>query len=68
MSAPLLPMPDAIYKTLLEALDELDDAFRPDAESVNARNWVHDLARQWPSMPDLPDGKDMFSQFPVSGE
>ncbi len=30
--------------------------------------WTHDLEAFWPIMPDLEDGIDRFSQYPISGE
>ena len=47
---PVLPMPRAVYNELLSGLDELDDAYGKTAESVNARIWLHKLARNWPAL------------------
>jgi hypothetical protein len=36
----IMTIPSPVYAELMEALDELDRAFKPTAESKNARLWV----------------------------
>lgn len=51
---PTLTIPKEIYLTLMEALDELEDAYRPDAQSVNARLWLQTYASQRTGPPTVP--------------
>lgn len=56
-----------IRNTLLRCIDTEVYEFGRHSDLDEARAFVLELERLWPGMPDLPDGKDMFAEHPVSG-
>jgi hypothetical protein len=68
MSKPIFPMPREVYQELHSGLDELDDSYGKTAEAANAREWLNDLARHWPNLIGVPDGRDIFEgKYPITG-
>jgi hypothetical protein len=68
MTTPPLPIPPAVKRTILRCIENEEYDWGKHSDLNEARQWLAELERQWPAMPNLEGGVDRFAQHPVSGE
>jgi hypothetical protein len=69
MTTPPLPIPPAVKRTILRCIENEEYDWGKHSDLNEARQWLAELERQWPTLACVPNGKDIFAgEYPVSGE
>jgi hypothetical protein len=61
------PLTTTIRHTLLRCLATEEYEYGRHSDIDDAREFIQELARFWPSLEQVPEGVDRFSHLPVTG-